>query len=274
MSVPALLATALVCCTPALAQPDRPGSQDHPLLTRMQDMRIANYRANPFDRFAFRIGRARNQDQVVEGRFYEIRYQTREGAAAPSPLAIIRNFQQAIRGVGGTVLFEDQRYTTLKAARNGQEFWIQVDTAWGRGYQLTIVEKGDLAQEVVANAAAFKAGLVASGHVELPGLYFESGKAVLHARSWPSIAEMANYLKSEPGQKVFIVGHTDAQAAVEANLKLSQARAEAVVEALVTRHGIEPARLRAFGAGPFAPIASNATEEGRARNRRVELVKN
>ena len=70
-----------------------------------------------------------------------------------------------------------------------------------------------------------------------------------------------------------MVGHTDNVGTMDANLKLSQARAEAVVQALVTKHAIAAARLRAAGVGPLAPVASNDAEEGRARNRRVELVK-
>jgi outer membrane protein OmpA-like peptidoglycan-associated protein len=60
---------------------------------------------------------------------------------------------------------------------------------------------------------------------------------------------------------------------LEANMKLSQDRAEAVVQTLVGKHGVAAARLKSFGNGPYAPVASNDSEEGRAKNRRVELVK-
>ena len=72
---------------------------------------------------------------------------------------------------------------------------------------------------------------------------------------------------------MFVVGHTDNVASLELNTKLSQARADAVVQALVTKHGIAPGRLTGRGVGPLAPVASNDAEDGRARNRRVELVK-
>jgi len=77
---------------------------------------------------------------------------------------------------------------------------------------------------------------------------------------------------AEPALKVFIVGHTDSVGNVDANLKLSRDRAESVIQALVTTHGIQSARLRSFGNGPFAPVASNSNDDGRALNRRVELV--
>ncbi|MGC3999553.1 MAG: OmpA family protein [Anaeromyxobacter sp.] len=79
-------------------------------------------------------------------------------------------------------------------------------------------------------------------------------------------------LKADPALRVYVVGHTDNTASLDLNLKLSQARAEAVVQALVAKQGIDAGRMVGRGAGPIAPVASNATEEGRARNRRVELV--
>jgi len=254
-------------------EPDRPGSKDHPLLTRMQSMHIETYRTSPFERFAFKTGKAKGEETAVEGKFYEIRYKADTGAAVPTPVAILRNHQQALRTVGGTVVFEDNRYTTLKAVKDGMETWVLVDTAWGRGYMLTIVEKAKMAQEVVASAEAFKAGLSASGHVEVPGIFFDSGQSVLKPESNASIAEVAKLLNADASLKVFIVGHTDAVASVDLNLKLSQARAEAVVQALVTKHGIAASRLRGQGVGPFAPVATNENETGRAKNRRVELVK-
>ena len=80
-------------------------------------------------------------------------------------------------------------------------------------------------------------------------------------------------MKSETALKVFVVGHTDNVGGLEGNMKLSQDRADAVVQALVHDHGIAASRLKSFGAGPYAPVASNDTEDGRAKNRRVELVK-
>jgi outer membrane protein OmpA-like peptidoglycan-associated protein len=79
-------------------------------------------------------------------------------------------------------------------------------------------------------------------------------------------------LKSNPALKVGIVGHTDMVGDAAMNIKLSMARAQSVINELVSKHGIAAARLVAFGAGPWAPLATNKTDEGRAKNRRVELV--
>ena len=128
-------------------------------------------------------------------------------------------------------------------------------------------------QEVAASAAMFDTGLKATGHVEVPGIFFDTGKSELKPESAAAVGEIAKLLKSEPAVKVFIVGHTDNVASLDLNTRLSQARAEAVVQSLIAQHGIAAARLTARGVGPLAPVASNDTEEGRAKNRRVELVK-
>jgi OOP family OmpA-OmpF porin len=250
---------------------DAKGCQDHPLFTRMQNMHIVSCKLVEFDRFAFKTGKG--TEAPVEGKRFDIRYQINTGVAAPSPLAIVRNHQQAIAKIGGTGQFEDPRYAILKVTNGGKEIWTQVDTAWGRGYVLTIVEKQAMVQEVVASAELFQAGLKATGHVEVPGIYFDTGKSELKPESDAAVAEVAKLVKADPTLKVYVVGHTDNVASLDLNTKLSQARADAVVQALLAKHGIAASRLIGRGAGPLAPVASNDSEDGRARNRRVELVK-
>lgn len=268
-----LLAGALVVfgSTPSFAQPDAAGCQDHPLVTRMDKMRITTCKTVDFDKVTFKTGKA--TQETVEGKRFEARYQVTTGQQAPAKLAILRNHQAAIVAIGGTVAYEDERYTTLHVTKGDKDVWVQVDTAWGGGYMLIIVEKQAMVQEVVANAALFATGLKATGHVEVPGIYFDTGKAVLKPESAAAVGEIAKLLKADAAMKVYIVGHTDSVASLESNLKLSQARAEAVAQALVADHGIATARLTARGVGPLAPVASNDAEDGRARNRRVELVK-
>jgi OmpA-OmpF porin, OOP family len=269
-SLVSVLSTPLAAAPQAKPLPDSAGCTDHPLFTRMKDMRIYSCKTIDFDRFAFKTGKT---TQVpVEGKRVDIRYQIVTGTA-PGKLAIIRNHQQAIATIGGAVQYEDDRYTILKVARDNKEIWTQVDTAWGGGYLLTIVETQAMAQTVAASAVLFQSGLSSTGHVEVPGIYFDTGKSELKAESDAAVAEVAKLLKTDPALKVFVVGHTDNVASLELNTKLSQARADAVVQALVTRHGIAAGRLVGRGVGPMAPIASNDAEEGRARNRRVELVK-
>lgn len=250
---------------------DVKGSADHPLLTRMQNMYISVYKMSEFEQFAFRTGP--KITQAVEGKKFEIRYVTKTGFTPPTPVAILRNHQAAIAKIGGTTVYEDNRYTTLKVVKDGKEVWVQVDTAWGRGYFLTIVEKQAMVQEVVASAELFKSGLNSTGHVEVPGIFFDTGKSVLKPESDAAVAEIAKLLQADPALKVYVVGHTDNVASLDLNMKLSQARADAVVQALVAKHGIAAARLTGRGVGPLCPVASNDAEDGRAKNRRVELVK-
>jgi len=266
-----LILTTLLAALPLLAKPDKPGSKDNPLLTRMQNTYIESYRTNPFDKFSFKV--ATGKVTPVEGKLTEIRYKADDGVEAPTPTAILRNHQQAIRKVGGTVLFEDNRFTTLKVAKGGLETWIQVDTAWGRGYMLTILEKGDMVQEVIADAAAMKGDLQSTGHVALYGIYFDTGKSEVKPESKPALEEIAKLLRQDPALKLKVVGHTDMTGAMDTNMALSQARAQAVVSVLTTQHGIATTRLKGYGVGPLAPLSTNDSEEGRAKNRRVELVK-
>ncbi len=275
MSRPSLLPSVVVALFVAVCahaqEVDFKGSQDHPMLTRMQNTYIAVYKTAEFDRVLFKTGP--KTTQPVEGRKFEMRYVTKKDFVAPTPVAIIRNHQQAVARIGGSTVYEDARYTTLKLAKDGRTVWVQVDTAWGRGYYLTIVEEQAMAQEVTANAEFFKTGLSSSGHVEVPGIFFDTGKSVLKPESDAALAEVAKLLKADPALKVYLVGHTDNVAALDLNLKLSQARAEAVAQALVSKQGVAAARLTGRGVGPLCPVASNDTEAGRAKNRRVELVK-
>lgn len=125
--------------------------------------------------------------------------------------------------------------------------------------------------QVSVDARALGQGLQAQGKVALYGLLFDTGKSELKPESQGQLDEMVAVLKAQPALKVLIVGHTDNVGAIEANLALSQARAQAVVAAL-SKAGVAPARLQARGVANFAPLAANTSEDGRARNRRVEMV--
>ncbi len=126
--------------------------------------------------------------------------------------------------------------------------------------------------QVTVDASAMQSGLQTDGKVALYGLFFETGKADVKAESKPQLDQMAKLLQAQPTLKVLIVGHTDNQGAIDANLSLSQRRAQAVVDALAKGYAIDVKRLIARGVANLAPVASNAAEAGRAKNRRVELV--
>ncbi len=125
---------------------------------------------------------------------------------------------------------------------------------------------------VFVDATAMERALTASGRIALYGISFDTDRAEPRAESRPTIEEIAKYLRSNPRVAVVVAGHTDSQGAFDYNLDLSRRRAQAVVGALTGEFGIPAARLTAFGAGMAAPVATNATEEGRGQNRRVEIV--
>jgi outer membrane protein OmpA-like peptidoglycan-associated protein len=104
------------------------------------------------------------------------------------------------------------------------------------------------------------------------GILFDTGKADVKPESAPALDEVAKLLKQNPKLKVYVVGHTDNVGALAANIDLSKRRAAAVMQALIAKYGIPAAQLQAYGDGPYAPIASNDSEDGRTLNRRVELV--
>lgn len=138
---------------------------------------------------------------------------------------------------------------------------------------LRVVERQKMASDqVTVDAKAMSKGLAEVGHIALYGIHFATDSAKIVQDSQDTLAQMAKMLVAEPKAKVFIVGHTDNTGQLAHNLALSKARAKAVVDALVTKYGIQPDRLMAEGVASFSPVASNASEAGRARNRRVEMV--
>jgi OOP family OmpA-OmpF porin len=141
-------------------------------------------------------------------------------------------------------------------------------------YFTDVIETKPLANGLIAvvDAQAMAVDIGKVGHVALYGIYFDTGKATLKQNSSAALDEIAKLLKREPALKLHVVGHTDNVGALEANMTLSKQRAEAVVSALVTNYHIATARLIGNGVGPLAPVASNTSEDGRAKNRRVELV--
>ena len=136
-----------------------------------------------------------------------------------------------------------------------------------------IVETKAMTQNmVVVSADEMSRTINATGRVALYGIYFDTSKADIKPESKAAMDEIAKYLKANAGMKLHVVGHTDNVGGLESNLGLSKRRAEAVVAALAKQYGIAQSRLTANGVAYLAPVAVNTTEEGRAKNRRVELV--
>jgi outer membrane protein OmpA-like peptidoglycan-associated protein len=271
----ALVAAALAVAValPMAAQEDKAGSQDYPLFSRFPGYRIDVYEHRDFDQFTFKS--SKDAQETVEGVYYRINYYVKRDAAPASALEVIRNYENTIRKGGGTVLYtQGSDFTFGKIVHEGKEIWVRV-RAWnnGQGIELHIVERQAMEQTIEANASTWLSDIAGTGRAAVHGITFDTDKAIIKPESEPVLAEMAKLLRENPSLNVFIVGHTDATGTYEHNLKLSQERAAAVVNALVTGHGIAAARMTSVGVGPVAPVATNDSEDGRAKNRRVELVK-
>jgi OOP family OmpA-OmpF porin len=126
---------------------------------------------------------------------------------------------------------------------------------------------------VTVDASMMAKDLAATGHIALYGILFDTDKTDVKAESSATIAEVAKYLKTNPAVKLYVVGHTDNVGGHDYNMDLSARRAASVVRELTVKHAVAAARLKPAGTGPLAPVAPNDSEDGRAKNRRVELVK-
>ncbi|SHJ39832.1 OmpA family protein [Tangfeifania diversioriginum] len=141
---------------------------------------------------------------------------------------------------------------------------------------LQILEEKPMATgkvQVEINADAMAQDIDEKGSVRIYGIHFETDKATIKEKSKSTLAEIASLLEQKPELNLGVIGHTDATGGMEHNMDLSVQRAEAVVASLATNYGISEERLTPYGVGPLAPVASNDDEDGRARNRRVELIK-
>jgi outer membrane protein OmpA-like peptidoglycan-associated protein len=236
----------------------------------MPNYTITKCEKKDFDSYAFFTEKP--PKRVVEGQLTFITYTVDKRENERSATEVVRNYENALKKAGAKIQGINPTWWvngTLTAG--GREVWAEAQKGNGTIW-IRIVRTRAMDQIIVADAKALADDLRTTGHVAVEGIYFDTGKADLKPDSARAIGEMTKLLKSDPGLKVYVVGHTDTVGNLDANLKLSQARADAVVSSLVSG-GIAAGRLRAFGNGPFAPVGSNATEEGRARNRRVELVK-
>ena len=257
------------------AAQDVPGSKDHPLLTRMPGFYIEGYDIKEFDSVKFFVGD--HKSAPVEGKTYRYSYHNESGRPNPSTIQIQRNYVNAVKKVGGAVVFEAKGdvwwNTTLKAKNGDKEVWVAFEgNPNGYAYTLVIVEVEAMKQEVEANAEAMGNDINATGHVSIYGIYFDTNKAEVKPESDAAISEIAKLLKNNNALKVYVVGHTDNAGSFESNMQLSRDRADAVAKVLVSKHSIAAARLKAQGVSSLSPVASNKTEDGKAKNRRVELV--
>jgi OOP family OmpA-OmpF porin len=282
--------------------------KDHPLVSRFQGSEVQEHKTSDFDSFVFPLGMALDHDKFVkmetlEGKVTKFKYSV---PAGKSGLEIARSYQNALQKAGFQILYtcdgktgcfspkfpfgsnvmasgmwcynctESTRYVGAKLSRPTGDAYVTVVVnvdSYAGGTWLSVIEPKPMAAGTVSvNAAAMANDISTAGHASIYGIHFDTGKATLKPESDGTLAEIGKLLASNPQLKLHVIGHTDNVGVAAANLALSKQRAEAVVAALTAKHKVAPARVQAAGVGSLAPVATNRTEDGRARNRRVELV--
>ncbi|MFC5625787.1 OmpA family protein [Algoriphagus winogradskyi] len=189
----------------------------------------------------------------------------------PSTVLIYKNYQNAVEKIGGKLLYSGSAaYFYLE--KGGNNYWIHVLSDGSGMYSVTTIMEATMQQYVDFNAAEIEKLMAVDGQVTFYGIYFDSDQATIKTESSGLIHEIATYLRNNPTVEIYLVGHTDNTGTAEHNMKLSKARAAAVVTELTEKHNIPSTQITAEGVGVLSPVASNSTEEGKAKNRRVVMV--
>lgn len=249
-----------------------PGGNDYPLLGHLPGYAAGTPEKRNFDQTEFDVDTGDGASTVtVQGAKYVVGYEPTSAADTRSDLDIQSNYRDALKRLGAQIVHTDDRNTTARFAHDGRAVWVKVYSQ-ETGIDVSVIEEKPFQASLTPpKADALKAALDKDGHVALY-INFDFDKATLRPDAAPVIAQVATLLRDNPTLKLSVEGNTDSIGGHDYNTKLSRDRAAAVVAALVAG-GIAEDRLRSVGNGPDRPIADNDSAEGRAKNRRVELVR-
>ncbi|MEO8230954.1 MAG: OmpA family protein [Ignavibacteriota bacterium] len=226
----------------------------------------------------------------LEGKITRVDYQDPDNR---SSLERMRNYEQALKQAGFEIKFScskeecgpeihieslgyypPERYLTAFQKRKEGNFWIGVSVAAGPWTKIWVVEEKPMETGMVKiTADILKTNILKDGHMAVYGIFFDTGKSEIKPESDETIKEIASLLQKNTSLQIYVVGHTDNVGKLNDNMELSQKRAEAVVNELITKYKIPSTNLQAEGVGPLAPVATNDTKEGKELNRRVDIVK-
>ncbi len=248
-----------------------PSGPDHRLFGHMPNYSGEAQKRN-FDKFAFTVRDGEDTREIeVRGARHSVAYAVKPGATPASIFDAHENYRHAVEALGGQVLHRDDRSMNARLENNGRTIWLNVYSQESDIRLEVIEEKAFEASIKAPEASAMKAALDKDGRIALY-VNFDFNKATLKPDAAPVVAQVVKLLKDNPGLKLEIGGHTDNIGGRDYNMKLSAQRAAAIVAAIVAQ-GVPADRLRSAGYGPDKPVADNDKDEGRAKNRRVELVK-
>jgi len=247
---------------------DAKGCKDSPLISRFPGSYITSCTDTAVGGFEFTVMVDKKETpKHIGGELHQVQYIWPDTA---SKSEVVRNLNLALKKAGYTFDYDSGDYGDFTVHMG--KTWIMEEVSSGHWYRQTMMVDKELPNLVVATAAALSTGLTGNGHTVVSGIFFDTGKSDVKPESDPALQQVAKLLKGKPALKVYVVGHTDNVGGLAANVDLSKRRAAAVVLLLTSKYGISSAQLQPYGNGPYAPIASNLSEDGRALNRRVELV--
>jgi len=213
-----ITAAVIACASPARAASaraafaaveggqDAEGSRDHPMFSRMPGYFISDYDAQDFGSFDFDVGQG-SDTKHVEGKYWRIGYEIKEGQKKAGPLQIGRNYTDLVVKRGGKRLWEELTAsggeTTASMPAGGHTIWLEVDVSNnGEDYDLIVVEEAAMKQDVEFNAGQLAEELKSKGSVALHGILFDTGKATIKPESAAALAVIADVLKSYPSLKL------------------------------------------------------------------------
>lgn len=277
------LCTVLFLVSSALAQQKIKGKPDYPLTPPIPGYEMFEYRDKGFASEVFtNLDCIKIKDacdpkfEILKGRLTIEGFVTSRAyylfdskARAFSDLEITSNYDNALKAIGSEKIVASSNYVTFHVVEKaGVKNWIHIYVD-GKFYYITVVEQKDMTQTITAGKLAEDIGK--QGYVAL-NVNFDNNKAIIKDQDKPTLNEVVKLLKTDVQLKLSVDGHTDNVGNASANKTLSQQRADSIVKYLIS-NGATAARLVAKGFGSEVPIGDNRTEEGRAKNRRVELVK-
>jgi outer membrane protein OmpA-like peptidoglycan-associated protein len=230
---------------------------------------IDRCRTAPYETAQFDTSRTQPRTTAVEGEYEQVHYWCPAGTAG---VVIHKNAEGAMRQAGFQVVYSNVYATTRYwvTGRKGPQ-WVAI-YAEKDNYTVTAVKAKELEQVMQASADGWAKQINETGRVSVYGINFDTGKATIRPDSEKVLSEVAALLEKEKGWDLLVAGHTDNVGTDTINVPLSRQRAEAVIAWLAAK-GIDKARLTPAGFGSRRPLAENTNDDGRAKNRRVDLIK-
>ena len=300
---------ALMVSTNLIAQStsDIDGAKDYPLVSRFQGSVIEWYQIRNFDRyFILSVKDNKISNYEIDGKITRIQYAVGKEHSA---FEIYKSYENSLKASGFKILttlndkncgvnLQEQLYNrefnglnklpsgakdpgddefyylAAKKKIDNKDIYIVVYTGFERGsleitfdaIEVQSIEKG------LVSVKDLETDISQNGHIAIYDIHFDTAKSVIKPESSDALKNIAEYLNANPNKKYLIVGHTDNTGNFDANMKLSLDRAKSVMNELVTKYGVKQEQLKAYGDGQTAPITTNKTDEGKAKNRRVEIV--